>query len=208
MSITKKQEQHGMSRTRIYAIWRDMKSRCYNKAVFSYVRYGAKGITVCDSWKDSFINFYEDMKEGYSDDLTIDRINTFGNYEPENCKWSTKTEQMHNRSDSKYVTHEGVKKHTIDLAKELGVTAQLLNSRIDRGLSTDEIIAPISKYMTKILQKDLSGKEVKTWDNIMEAVNMGNFHHSAIVDVCNGRYSQHKGFIWEYLNKEMVTAWK
>ena len=84
-------------RTKTYKCWVNMKNRCLNPNVKGYEYYGGRGITVCDRWKNSFENFLVDMGEPPSPELSIDRIDNDGNYEPGNCKWSTKYEQVHNR---------------------------------------------------------------------------------------------------------------
>jgi hypothetical protein len=90
-------ETHGMHKTRLYRIWHGIKNRCFNKNTIDYSRYGARGITVCSDWH-TFIPFMLWAKEnGYSDELTIDRIDPNGNYCPENCKWVTVLENSRNR---------------------------------------------------------------------------------------------------------------
>lgn len=81
-----------LSNTRIYQIWANIKYRCFNSNCSAYKDYGGKGITICDEWLD-FMNFYNwAINNGYSDNLTIDRIDVNGNYEPDNCRWVTKSE--------------------------------------------------------------------------------------------------------------------
>lgn len=86
---------HGKSKERLYCIWRNMKYRCFNSHAVNFHSYGERGITVCDEWKNDFQVFYDwAMSNGYQDDLTIDRINNDGNYEPSNCQWITLSENI------------------------------------------------------------------------------------------------------------------
>lgn len=89
--------KHGKSGKRIYMIWAGVKTRCYNKTRKYYKYYGGRGITMCDEWKDDFQAFYNwSMSNGYNDNLTIDRIDVNGNYEPNNCRWVTMKQQNRN----------------------------------------------------------------------------------------------------------------
>ena len=92
---------YALKNKRLYSIWINIKTRCYNSNTPSYKHYGARGITMCDEWKDNFQTFYDwAMSHGYSDDLTIERMDVNGNYEPSNCGWITMLEQHQNKTNT------------------------------------------------------------------------------------------------------------
>lgn len=107
--------KHDLSYSNLYSRYRDMKQRCYNKSCRIYKHYGARGIKICDKWigEDGFTNFYKwSIENGYDKNLSIDRIDNDGNYEPENCRWTTKSIQnmsMRHKNTSGYV---GICKHS------------------------------------------------------------------------------------------------
>jgi hypothetical protein len=122
-----------MCDSRIYSEWRNLIQRCVNKKATNYERYGGRGITVCNEWKESFINFNTWAEaNGYEDSLTIDRINNDGSYEPKNCRWITQKEQNRNKSNNNLITYKGKTKCLTDWAVDLGIGCTTLYYRLKR----------------------------------------------------------------------------
>lgn len=115
-------------KTKTYYAWSSMKTRCYNKKSSKYHRYGGRGITVCASWHD-YKNFLEDMGEK-PNGTSLDRIDNNGNYEPDNCRWATATEQSDNRSVSKIITIDGVGNTLRRWAIKYGLKPSTVSQRI------------------------------------------------------------------------------
>lgn len=141
--------KHGLSNTRIKKIYYNMRSRCYNENTPKYKNHGGRGIGMCDEWlgKNGLINFYNwSMSNGYSEELTLDRIDNDGNYEPNNCRWTNYGEQNRNKRDNVYITINGVTKIMQDWANEYGISESTIHSRIEKGLYGEDLIKPISMY--------------------------------------------------------------
>lgn len=96
-NLLKSRTTHGQSRTRLYRTWVNMLARCSNQNEPHYPDYGGRGITVCNEWRDYEVFSKWAHNNGYSDTLTIDRINVNGNYEPSNCRWTTMAVQNRNK---------------------------------------------------------------------------------------------------------------
>ncbi len=143
---------HGMSRTRLYRIWKGMRNRCSNEHIQNYERYCGRGITVCEEWQ-RFEPFYEwAMANGYSDDLSIDRIDNDGNYEPSNCQWANRTEQARNRCSNEFITYNGTTKYISDWDKDIGAPKSgRVRARINAGWSIEKAVTtPISIGRNKL----------------------------------------------------------
>ena len=129
---------HGESKTRLYTIWQHMKSRCDNPNTDHYDCYGGRGIKYCDEWK-TFEVFKEwAVSNGYTDELTIDRIDVNGNYEPSNCRWATRKLQGENTRKAKQITHNGETHSLREWGKILGIPKSTIQARYQRGVNIFE----------------------------------------------------------------------
>lgn len=161
-----KARTHGMSSTRIYAVWSSMIARCSNPKNSSYKYYGDRGITVCGEWKD-FDTFKKwALSNGYKDKLTIDRKNNSNNYEPSNCQWVTVKEQANNRRGNHLILYNGKTKTIEQWSNETGILYPTLNHRINvakwnisKALETKVKYKHARQEIEKIVKE--MGKEVQ-----------------------------------------------
>lgn len=115
---------------RLYRIWAGIRRRCNNPNVPNYKDYGGRGIKVCNEW-NSFENFEAWARSnGYADNLSIDRIDTNGDYCPENCRWATDKEQANNKRNNKFITFNGKTQTMKQWAEELGINYSALKCRL------------------------------------------------------------------------------
>lgn len=142
---------HGMSNTRLHNIWLTMRQRCSKPNCSAYYKYGAKGISVCDEWEKSFECFRDwSYSNGYSDTLTLDRINPRGNYEPSNCRWVTQKVQQNNRSNNIKLTYRGHTHSIIEWSEITKIPLRNLYDRYYRGWEINRIFEqPLRKSPTK-----------------------------------------------------------
>lgn len=129
---------HGHRYERLYGIWKNMINRCHLEKDKRYNNYGARGIYVCDEWRNSYESFRDwSYENGYTDELSIDRINNNDGYYPENCRWADDYTQMNNTRRSKYVTYKGVAHTLSEWSRILKVHKATLRDRVNRGVMTD-----------------------------------------------------------------------
>lgn len=123
-------DEYGCS-SRLYNSWKHMKERCYDTNCKDFIHYGARGITVCESWKTDFLAFKSwALANGYKQGLTIERIDYNGNYEPSNCKWATRREQNNNRRNLHLLTFNGETKTLTEWSNITGIKAPTLYMRL------------------------------------------------------------------------------
>ena len=136
--------KHKKCNTRLYHIRSGMLDRCYNKNCKDYKNYGARGIKVCEEWKNNFEAFYNwALKNGYANDFSIDRINNNGNYEPSNCRWTTSKQQARNTRTNHFYTYQGETKTITEWAEIKGLRVDTLGYRIRHNYPADKVFKKV-----------------------------------------------------------------
>lgn len=132
---------HGGKGTRLYNIWRGMKTRCINATDHAYERYGGRGITICAEWANSFEAFRDwALANGYRDDLTIDREDNDGPYSPDNCRWATAYQQNNNRSINRMITYNSETHTLAQWSRLTGIKEDTIRKRMKRGWSAERAL--------------------------------------------------------------------
>jgi hypothetical protein len=139
-----KSRTHGMDGTKVYYIWAGMKQRCQNQKYHSFKYYGGRGIKVCDEWQ-RFESFYKDMGD-VPEGMSLGRIDNDGDYSPENCRWETAKQQIRNRSNTTYITHQGETKSLAEWAEKIGIAHGTLKRRYQMGWTGDKLLQPLRRF--------------------------------------------------------------
>ena len=143
---------------RLYRIWCGIKCRTKNPNCKEYENYGGRGITICDEWDKSYDAFRDwSMKNGYSDALTIDRINNDEGYFPENCQWADFRAQANNKRNNHLITYKGITKTATQWAEEFGLNSQIITGRLKLGWS-------VEKALTTKKMREKTGYRFFTYD--------------------------------------------
>ena len=139
-----------MDEKRLYTIWRNMKRRCNDSDRECYKNYVGRGIRVCDEWQNNYRSFYNwALSNGYNDELTIERINVNGNYEPLNCTWATRKEQSNNKRNNHFLTFNGKTQTVAQWSEELDISISTILRRIDKGMTDEEVLTVTKGCGTK-----------------------------------------------------------
>lgn len=150
--------QKGNSKTRLYQAYKHLLHRCYDEKDVNYKNYGARGITVCDEWKNSFLNFKEWAEcNGYADNLTIERKDVNGNYEPSNCCWVTMKIQQNNRTNNRLITYNGETKTITQWAEYCGLSYRNLYYRLKAGYSIEKAIEKPKRCLKRLEKVQAQG---------------------------------------------------
>lgn len=139
-TLERKYEDHGMSDTTEYTIWKHLRTRCSDPIDPAYKYYGARGISVCPEWEASFAAFFADMGPRPSVAYSIDRIDNDGPYAPDNCRWATQEEQSSNRRDNRKLTWQGETLMWAEWAKRLGLDRSTIHYRVNQGWPVERVL--------------------------------------------------------------------
>lgn len=125
----------------ISTIFNQMKQRCYNKKCKAYKNYGGRGIKIYQEWLKDFNSFYKwSIKNGYKKELSIDRINVNGDYEPKNCRWVTNLEQQNNKRNNKYIEFNGEKHTYAEWSRIFNIPTATISDRVRRGFTVEKVL--------------------------------------------------------------------
>lgn len=146
---------HGLSKHSIYGVWKDMIRRCYDVNCKNYRYYGAKGISVCDEWKEDLMAFYNwSLENGWVEGLSIDRFpDNKGNYTPTNCRWADRETQDNNRTDCRILECRGKKLTVTQFSRISGIAPKTIFERLDRGWDIENAIFDPPRFNWKEIQK-------------------------------------------------------
>jgi hypothetical protein len=132
--VSKQSTKHGLSKHPLYKTWHNMRSRCNNPNATKYELYGGKGIKVCNEWNSKFVCFYEwSINNGWEKGLTIERLDSNKNYEPNNCIWANYKTQNNNTTQNHSITFDGKTMNLNQWAEYLNISKKMLSERIRRG---------------------------------------------------------------------------
>lgn len=170
MSVVRAKKNHGYSKTRLYGVWIAMKRRCYNPNVEQYKNYGARGIKMCDAWKHDFIAFRKwAIQNGYDEaakfgECTIDRIDTNGDYKPENCRWVNLKTQENNRLNNRKIKIGTETKTLSEWEDYSGIKQATIRYRVE-NCKTKNAISPLNQQLE--ITANGETHSVKEWANIL-----------------------------------------
>ena len=134
-----KRTKHGLKGTRIECIWQGIKQRCFNPNNHAFKYYGGRGITMCEHWKGSLANFFADMGHP-PESYTIDRVDNNKGYEPSNCVWVSRKQQMNNRRCNRIITFKNKTQTAMQWADELNIPHQTIYQRLDLGWDAEKVL--------------------------------------------------------------------
>ena len=184
--------------------YRNMMSRCNNPKATGYEHYGGRGIKVCDRWRESFKNFYEDMGDR-PDGMSLDRVDVNGNYTKENCRWATWNEQARNTTVNNIITYDGIEMCLEEWAEATNQKSNSILTRLKRGWSIGEALL-IEPRKKKLYKGRLSEEELKELIRLVEEDGVPIFRTGGVFGIdpsqCHRLYYRFRDMDGYKTNKE------
>ena len=144
--VSEARTKHGKRKTRLYRIWLSIKNRCNNSKSDKYKDYGGRGIKICKEWENDFQAFYDwSMANGYTDELTIDRIDNDKGYSPENCRWADRKTQNRNKRNNIFVEYKGEYMSLAEASERSGINLKVLQCRYRNCERDERLFRPVKK---------------------------------------------------------------
>lgn len=147
--IKKTNTIHGFTKSRLYSVYLGMKQRCYNKKSPAYKSYGGRGVKICDEWLSKATGFVAfknwALKNGYTENLSIDRIDVNGNYEPSNCRWTNELVQANNKRTNRFIIYKGERKTMAEWSRIFGISYSAIQYRLSKHKPLEEVFKINSK---------------------------------------------------------------
>lgn len=187
---------------KLYNVWKNMNDRCYNEHCDRYYTYGARGIQVCQEWRENFHAFAPwAIRNGWNPDVWIERIDVDGDYCPENCTFLGRKEQMRNRTNNINITIDGETKCLAEWCEIFGCRFGTAWARYKNGnRDFHEVFYPgdLRDLKPHIIQLTLDGEVVAEYQRITEACDKTGVATSVIRRVCEGKGKTGGGYRWKF----------
>lgn len=188
---------------KLYGVWRNMNDRCYNENCDRYINYGGRGISVCQEWRENFHAFAPwALRNGWTPDLWIERVDVNGDYCPENCTFLSRKEQMRNKTSNIRITIDGETKCMTEWCEIFGCDFFKAWARYKARNITDprEVFyaGDLRDLKPSIIQLTLDGEVVAEYARITDAQNETGVNASVIRNVCKGKGKTGGGYRWCY----------
>lgn len=199
----------------LYSTWQGMKQRCIDPKSTSYPLYGGRGIKVCDDWLYDYTKFYDwALANGASKEMTLDRIDVNGDYEPSNCRWADAYTQANNTRQNRFIEYNGERLSVMQWSRRTGIEEGAIRARLDLyGYSIGEALGyepHIKKTWDRshtrkpVNQYSLNGEFIREWASAKEASDALGISMRTIQMCVTGYYRSGGGYIWKYPNGARV----
>ena len=197
----------------LYSTWHGMRQRCLDPNSSHFANYGGRGVIICEEWLNDYTKFYDwALENGACKQLTLDRIDLNGNYEPSNCRWADAETQMNNTTQNRFIEYKGERLTVTQWSRKTKIQEGTIRARLDKyGYSVGQALG-YEPHTTKVWdrshtrkivnQYSLNGDFIKKWTSVQDASDALNISISSIRNCATGVYKTGNGFIWKYKEED------